>query len=267
MTGCPCHSEHGLISNAIKHVFQLVHHQHSVVEQKENIIVKCAYFESTISFFILIVYEKQSLFQVYNEELHDLLSPRSSPKTNARLELRETPRSSGIHITNLRWKNVSSVDECLKLKGLGDLARTMGSTQMNRDSSRSHTMFSLSIQHQHKNETKIFRQGKLNFVDLGQLSIDPCFPIDFSSAGSERQLKTGASGQQLLESAKINLSLSALNKVISSLVHTNTTHIPYRDSKLTRLLQDSIGGTTRTIMIACVSPSEDNYDETLCTLR
>jgi len=88
-----------------------------------------------------------------------------------------------------------------------------------------------------------------------------------SLAGSERQIKTGASGQQLLESAKINLSLSALNKVISSLVHTNTTHIPYRDSKLTRLLQDSIGGTTKTIMIACISPSEDNYDETLCTLR
>ncbi len=91
--------------------------------------------------------------------------------------------------------------------------------------------------------------------------------INIFLAGSERQIKTGASGQQLLESAKINLSLSALNKVISSLVHTNTTHIPYRDSKLTRLLQDSIGGTTKTIMIACISPSEDNYEETLCTLR
>lgn len=86
-------------------------------------------------------------------------------------------------------------------------------------------------------------------------------------AGSERQRKNGASGQQLIESAKINLSLSALNKVISSLVHRNTTHIPYRDSKLTRILQDSIGGTTKTIMIACISPSEVDYDETLCTLR
>lgn len=113
--------------------------------------------------------ETETNFLVYNEELHDLLSPRRAPKSNARLELRENHRSSGVHITNLRWKTVSSVDECLKLKGLGDLARTMGSTQMNRDSSRSHTMFSLSIQHQHKNETKIFRQGKLNFVDLGQL--------------------------------------------------------------------------------------------------
>jgi kinesin family protein 3/17 len=143
----------------------------------------------------------------------------------------------------------------------------MGSTQMNRDSSRSHTMFSLSIQYQQNNQTKIFRQGKLNFVDLGNFSSSKNLFIEIFLAGSERQIKTGASGQQLLESAKINLSLSALNKVISSLVHTHTTHIPYRDSKLTRLLQDSIGGTTKTIMIACISPSEDNYDETLCTLR
>ena len=115
--------------------------------------------------------------------------------------------------------------------------------------------------------------GKANWIS--SILVDSCFSSTRlfvmsafpSLAGSERQLKTGASGQQLLESAKINLSLSALNKVISSLVHTNTTHIPYRDSKLTRLLQDSIGGTTKTIMIACISPAEDNYDETLCTLR
>lgn len=161
---------------------------------------------------------------------------------------------------------------CLKYKRQGDLARTMGSTQMNRDSSRSHTMFSLAIQCRNRNSKKIFRQGKLNFVDLGKKRSPSFFSsvFDFEKrilAGSERQIRTGASGQQLLESAKINLSLSALNKVISSLVHTNTIHIPYRDSKLTRLLQDSIGGTTKTIMIACISPSEDNYDETLCTLR
>ena len=116
------------------------------------------------------------LFVVYNEELHDLLLPRSSNKSTSRLELRENPRSSGVHITNLTWKNVGSFDECLKLKRLGDLARTMGSTQMNRDSSRSHTMFSLSIQYRNNNQTKIFRQGKLNFVDLGN-----SFFIHFSS--------------------------------------------------------------------------------------
>jgi kinesin family protein 15 len=107
-------------------------------------------------------------YLVYNEELHDLLLPRTtSTKSNSRLELRENLRSSGVYITNLTWKNVYSIDECIKLKRFGDLARTMGSTQMNRDSSRSHTMFSLSIQYQQNNQTKIFHQGKLNFVDLG----------------------------------------------------------------------------------------------------
>jgi kinesin family protein 3/17 len=263
MTGCPCHSEHGLIANAIEHVFNLVHHHKLNNEQEQIFIIKCAYLESNVEFCCL---GNMNRILVYNEELHDLLLPRTSSKSYSRLELRENPRSSGVHITNLTWKNVYSIDECLKFKRLGDLARTMGSTQMNRDSSRSHTMFSLSIQYQHHHQTKMFRQGKLNFVDLG-IFFSNKNNIHIFSAGSERQIKTGASGQQLLESAKINLSLSALNKVISSLVHTNTTHIPYRDSKLTRLLQDSIGGTTKTIMIACISPSEDNYEETLCTLR
>jgi kinesin family protein 3/17 len=264
MTGCACHSENGLISNAIEHVFNLVQHHQSNNEHEQEFTIKCAYLESNVEFCCL---GNMNRILVYNEELHDLLLPRTSSKSYSRLELRENPRSSGVHITNLTWKNVYSIDECLKFKRLGDLARTMGSTQMNRDSSRSHTMFSLSIQYQHDNQTNIFRQGKLNFVDLGNSSFLSKDYFNKSLAGSERQIKTGASGQQLLESAKINLSLSALNKVISSLVHTNTTHIPYRDSKLTRLLQDSIGGTTKTIMIACISPSEDNYDETLCTLR
>lgn len=95
--------------------------------------------------------------------------------------------------------------------------------------------------------------SKLNFVDL---------------AGSERQGKTGATGDTLKEGAKINLSLTALGNVINALVDgKNNKHIPYRDSKLTRLLQDSLGGNTKTLMIASVSPAEDNYDETITTLR
>ncbi len=94
--------------------------------------------------------------------------------------------------------------------------------------------------------------GKLNLVDL---------------AGSEKQKKTGASGQRLKEATKINLSLSALMNVITCLVDGKSTHIPYRDSKLTRLLQDSLGGNTKTCMIANISPADYNYDETLSTLR
>ena len=86
-------------------------------------------------------------------------------------------------------------------------------------------------------------------------------------AGSERQSKTQASGQRLKEAAKINLSLSALGNVISALVAGESKHIPFRDSKLTRLLQDSLGGNTKTVMIAALSPADYNYEETLSTLR
>ncbi len=96
------------------------------------------------------------------------------------------------------------------------------------------------------------RVGKLNLVDL---------------AGSERQSKTGASGDRLKEAAKINLSLTALGNVIASLVDGKSTHIPYRDSKLTRLLQDSLGGNAKTMMLATLSPASYNYDETIGTLR
>ena len=95
-------------------------------------------------------------------------------------------------------------------------------------------------------------QGKLNLVDL---------------AGSERQSKTEATGDRLKEATKINLSLSALGNVISALVDGRSQHIPYRDSKLTRLLQDSLGGNTKTMMIACLSPADNNYEETISTLR
>lgn len=96
------------------------------------------------------------------------------------------------------------------------------------------------------------RAGKLNLVDL---------------AGSERQSKTGATGDRLQEATKINLSLSALGNVISASVDGRSKHIPYRDSKLTRLLQDSLGGNTRTLMVACLSPADNNYEESISTLR
>lgn len=86
-------------------------------------------------------------------------------------------------------------------------------------------------------------------------------------AGSERQSKTGATGDRLQEATKINLSLSALGNVISALVDGRSKHIPYRDSKLTRLLQDSLGGNTRTLMVACLSPADNNYEESLSSLR
>ncbi|KAG8171861.1 hypothetical protein JTE90_008226, partial [Oedothorax gibbosus] len=136
---------------------------------------------------------------------------------------------------------------------LGWKNRSVGATLMNADSSRSHSIFSIRLEMlEREDEDGHIRQGKLNLVDL---------------AGSERQAKTGATGDRLKEATKINLSLSALGNVISALVDGKSKHIPYRDSKLTRLLQDSLGGNTKTLMVACLSPADNNYDETLSTLR
>jgi kinesin family member 17 len=100
-----------------------------------------------------------------------------------------------------------------------------------------------------------------------RIKIKIIFNIKVDLAGSERANKTGATGERMKEATKINLSLSALGNVISALVDGKTKHVPYRDSKLTRLLQDSLGGNTKTLMISCISPADYNYEETLSTLR
>ncbi|KAK7072046.1 Kinesin-like protein kif3a, partial [Halocaridina rubra] len=125
---------------------------------------------------------------------------------------------------------------------------------MNTHSSRSHAIFTITIECAERDESgqQHWRVGKLHLVDL---------------AGSERQSKTGATGQRLKEASKINLSLSTLGNVISALVDGRSTHIPYRNSKLTRLLQDSLGGNSKTVMCANVGPANYNYDETISTLR
>nr|CAD2126001.1 unnamed protein product [Meloidogyne enterolobii] len=143
-----------------------------------------------------------------------------------------------------------NVADCESLMQTGFNSRHVGATLMNKDSSRSHSIFTVYVEALSKSGH--IRMGKLNLVDL---------------AGSERQAKTGATGERFKEATKINLSLSALGNVISALVDGRSTHIPYRDSKLTRLLQDSLGGNTKTVMIACISPSDNNFDESLSTLR
>ena len=136
----------------------------------------------------------------------------------------------------------------------GKKNRSVGSTLMNATSSRSHSIFTIIVECA-ENDAKRgshIRVGQLNLVDL---------------AGSERQDKTGATGTRLKEATKINLSLSALGNVISALVDGTSSHIPYRDSKLTRLLQNSLGGNAKTVMCANAGPADYNYDETLSTLR
>ncbi|KAL6762472.1 kinesin-2 motor subunit FLA8 [Haematococcus lacustris] len=200
---------------------------------------------------------RASFLEIYNEEVRDLLS--KDPKN--KLEVKEH-KDSGVYVKGLNAFVVKGVPELRNVLDVGNKNRSVGATLMNQDSSRSHSIFCITIETIDSGPGGIgaaagakddhIRVGKLNLVDL---------------AGSERQSKTGATGDRLKEATKINLSLSALGNVISALVDGKSGHIPYRDSKLTRLLQDSLGGNTKTVMVANMGPADWNYDETLSTLR
>lgn len=189
-----------------------------------------------------------SFMEIYNEEIRDLL--KYDP--NSKLELKEGKEQS-VYVKGLSLETAGSVADLKKWMESGGRHRTTKETMMNERSSRSHAIFTIYIEVSEEVEGRqVVRAGKLNLVDL---------------AGSERQKKTHAVGDRLREAIEINLSLSALGNVISALVDGRSSHIPYRDSKLTRLLQDSLGGNTKTVMIAVVSPANYNLDETISTLR
>lgn len=186
-------------------------------------------------------------------------------------KIHEDP-SGGIHIKGVTMRPVTTVEEALQCLRLGALSRTTASTQMNSQSSRSHAIFTLHIKQQRlaivESDMIDSKEGnnvettnefetltaKFHFVDL---------------AGSERLKRTGATGERAKEGISINCGLLALGNVISALgdLSKKTFHVPYRDSKLTRLLQDSLGGNSQTVMIACISPSDRDFMETLNTLK
>jgi len=153
-------------------------------------------------------------------------------------------------VVGLSESVVSDAMSTIQLLEKGSLMRMTGGTAMNNESSRSHAIFTIILE-QVKNQTDL-RKSKFHLVDL---------------AGSERQSKTKAEGIRLKEGININLGLLALGNVISVLGEDNVKHVPYRESKLTRLLQDSLGGNSHTLMIACASPADSNMEETLNTLR
>ncbi|XP_059314093.1 kinesin-like protein KIN-12D [Lycium ferocissimum] len=193
---------------------------------------------------------KCSFLEIYNEQITDLLDPSS---TN--LMLREDI-TKGVYVENLSEYEVQTVGDILKLLTQGSLNRRVAATHMNRESSRSHSVFTCIIESRwEKNSTDNFRFSRLNLVDL---------------AGSERQKSSGAEGERLKEAASINRSLSTLGHVIMVLVDVangRPRHVPYRDSKLTFLLQDSLGGNSKTMIISNVSPSICCAAETLNTLK
>ncbi|KAJ7155943.1 kinesin heavy chain [Mycena crocata] len=188
---------------------------------------------------------KVSYMEIYLEKIRDLLAPQ-----NDNLQVHEE-KSKGVYVKNLSDYYVSSAREVYEIMRTGGNARMVSSTNMNAESSRSHSIFLISI-NQRNTETGAQKTGNLYLVDL---------------AGSEKVGKTGASGQTLEEAKKINKSLSALGMVINALTDSKVKYIPYRDSKLTRILQESLGGNSRTTLIINCSPSSYNENETISTLR
>lgn len=186
-----------------------------------------------------------SYMEIYMERIRDLLNP-----VNDNLPVHEE-KNRGVYVKGLLEIYVSSVQEVYEVMRRGGSARAVAATNMNQESSRSHSIFVIQI-NQKNVETGSQKAGYLYLVDL---------------AGSEKVGKTGASGQTLEEAKKINKSLSALGMVINALTDGRSTHVPYRDSKLTRILQESLGGNSRTTLIINCSPSSYNDDETLSTLR
>lgn len=200
-----------------------------------------------------------SYFEVYNEHVRDLLAPRTDPPYY--LKIRESP-TDGPYVKDLTDVPVRSFAEVMKLMRKGDMSRTTASTKMNDTSSRSHAVFTImlkQIHHDLATDETTERTARIRLVDL---------------AGSERAKATEATGQRLREGSNINKSLTTLGRVIAALAdpknqrpggRRNKEVVPYRDSILTWLLKDSLGGNSKTAMIACVSPSD--YEETLSTLR
>lgn len=191
-----------------------------------------------------------SFLEVYGEDVHDLLDP-----SRTSLPLREDS-SGGVVCIGLKAKAVVSVEQAVQVLHEGTLNRTTAATLMNLTSSRSHAVFTVTLT-RHSNNNNI--TSKLTFVDL---------------AGSERMKKTGAEGERAREGIEINKGLLALGNVINALAdeerlqnNTKKIHVPYRQSKLTRLLQDALGGNSQTLFLACVSAADTNVSETLSTLH
>ncbi|EPS32408.1 hypothetical protein PDE_07368 [Penicillium oxalicum 114-2] len=199
-----------------------------------------------------------SYFEVYNEHVRDLLVPRTDPPHY--LRIRESP-SEGPYVKDLTEVTARNYNELMRFMRKGDVSRTVASTKMNDTSSRSHAVFTITlkqIHHDLSTDETTERTARIRLVDL---------------AGSERAKATEATGARLREGSNINKSLTTLGRVIAALADPEKIRggrkgkslVPYRDSILTWLLKDSLGGNSKTAMIACISPAD--YEETLSTLR
>ncbi|XP_026667944.1 chromosome-associated kinesin KIF4 isoform X2 [Ceratina calcarata] len=191
-----------------------------------------------------------SFMELYQEQLYDLLADKH--RGQCIVDIKDDGKQ--VKVIGVCEKKVTNPSEALHCLMQGSLGRATGATAMNAQSSRSHAIFTLCIYQQKKDDPSTATTAKFHLVDL---------------AGSERSKKTQATGERFKEGVNINKGLLALGNVISQLGDNggSTSYVGYRDSKLTRLLQDSLGGNSVTLMIACISPADYNLDETLSTLR
>ncbi|XP_021393291.2 kinesin-like protein KIF7 isoform X2 [Lonchura striata] len=204
-----------------------------------------------------------SYLEVYKEEFRDLLQVDTASKD---IQIREDDKGN-IVLCGVKESEVEGLDEVLSLLEMGNTAKHTGATHINRQSSRSHTIFTVTME-QRRGAGRLPLHHRPPAVPApGQVLVSKFHFVDL--AGSERIVKTGNTGERLKESIQINCGLLALGNVISALgdPRRKTTHIPYRDSKITRILKDSLGGNAQTVMIACVSPSSSDFDESLNTLN
>ncbi|XP_038053366.1 kinesin-like protein KIF21A [Patiria miniata] len=257
--------QQGIVPRAVHHLFTGIDHRRTEALERS---------EPPPEFKI-----HAQFMELYNEEILDLFDStrdvESSRNKKSHIKIHEDAQG-GIYVVGVTTRTVGSEHETLQCLQGGALSRTTASTNMNAQSSRSHAIFTLHIKQQRlvkvsnedNNEEEQPKSGednagmnefetltaKFHFVDL---------------AGSERLKRTGATGDRAKEGISINCGLLALGNVISALGDPakKSSHVPYRDSKLTRLLQDSLGGNSQTLMIACVSPSDRDFMETLNTLR
>uniref|UniRef100_A0A8C7YKH5 Kinesin family member 21A n=1 Tax=Oryzias sinensis TaxID=183150 RepID=A0A8C7YKH5_9TELE len=245
--------ELGIIPRAVHHLFKGIEERREAAQEQGRPVPE---FKINAQF-----------LELYNEEVLDLFDSTRDMKQKAHIKIHEDA-NGGIYTVGVTTRTVSSKAEMMQCLKLGALSRTTASTQMNVQSSRSHAIFTI-----HLCQVRVCPQpffvvsngnpemdeyetltAKFHFVDL---------------AGSERLKRTGATGDRAKEGISINCGLLALGNVISALGDRSkrSSHVPYRDSKLTRLLQDSLGGNSQTVMIACISPSDQDFMETLNTLK
>ncbi|XP_070803889.1 kinesin-like protein KIF21A isoform X3 [Pituophis catenifer annectens] len=254
--------EQGIIARAVKHLYKCI-------EEK-----KCAAIQQGLPPPEFKV--NAQFLELYNEEVLDLFdSTRDVDSKNKKSNIKiHEDSAGGIYTVGVTTRTVNAESEMMQCLKLGALSRTTASTQMNVQSSRSHAIFTI-----HLCQTRVCPPLDADSVTDNRIMMDSSQMNEFETltakfhfvdlAGSERLKRTGATGERAKEGISINCGLLALGNVISALGDKSkkVTHVPYRDSKLTRLLQDSLGGNSQTVMIACVSPSDRDFMETLNTLK